>query len=187
MINSKFGSFLKSFLIDVLLFTAALVTMIIMLVVIYMVCGQSKLKTLVANIALQCTKGIEAADMTDRYCICKTNWYIIGMLLIIMLGIIDLDTNKIKKSSFFKGWLFSKVTKVMLFISNTRSYIPIKLCRIAGSIHLFRINGRLTIEIVRFKRNWIWDVLENRLEWYQHDFEWRWDKFAQFSGYTFQR
>ena len=43
-INSKFGSFLKSFLVDVILFTAALVMMIIMLVVIYTVCGQSKLK-----------------------------------------------------------------------------------------------------------------------------------------------
>ena len=35
-----------------------------------------------------------------------------------------------------------------------------KLCRIVGSIHLFRIRGRLTIENVRFKRNWIRDVLE---------------------------
>ena len=35
-----------------------------------------------------------------------------------------------------------------------------KLCRIAASIHLFKIRGRLTIENVRFKRNWIWDVLE---------------------------
>ena len=34
------------------------------------------------------------------------------------------------------------------------------LCRIVGSIHLFKIRGRLTIENVRFKRNWIWDVLE---------------------------
>ena len=48
----------------------------------------------------------------------------------------------------------------MLFVSNTRSYVPIKLCRIAGSIHLFRIRGILTIENVRFKGNWIRDVLE---------------------------
>ena len=41
--------------------------------------------------------------------------------------------------------------------------MPIKLCRIAGSIHLFRIRGRLTIENVRFKKNWIWDVLE--IDW----------------------
>ena len=44
MKDSKFDSFLNSFLVDILLFSAALVTMIITLVVIYMVCGQSKLK-----------------------------------------------------------------------------------------------------------------------------------------------
>ena len=71
--------------------------------------------------------------------------------------------NKIRKSCLFKGHLFSNVTKLMLFISNTTTYVPIKLCRIAGSIHLFRIRGRLTIENVRFKRNWIWDVLE--IDW----------------------
>ena len=80
-----------------------------------------------------------------------------------MLSILYLVTNKIKKSSLFKGCLFSNVTKVMLFTSNTRSYVPIKLCRIAGSIHLFRIRGRLTTEHVRFKKNWIWDVSE--IDW----------------------
>ena len=28
---------------------------------------------------------------------------------------------------------------------------------------MFKIRGRLTIENVRFKRNWIWDVLE--IDW----------------------
>ena len=105
--------------------------MIIMLIVIYMVCRQSKLKALVANIALQCAKGTEAADVKGMYCELKTQWYMIGMLLIIMLGMIYLVTNKIKKSILFKGHLFSNVTKVMLFISNMQSYVPIKLCKIA--------------------------------------------------------
>ena len=51
----------------------------------------------------------------------------------------------------------------MLFISNTHSYVPIKLCRVAGSIHLFRIRGRLNPENVKLKKNWIWDVLE--IDW----------------------
>ena len=42
---SKFRSFLNSFLADILLFTAALVTMIITLVIIYIMYGQSKLKS----------------------------------------------------------------------------------------------------------------------------------------------
>ena len=70
--------------------------------VIYVVCGLSKLKTLVANIDLQHTKGIQAVDprYQDINCACKMQWYIIGMLLIILLGMIYLVTNKIKKSNF---------------------------------------------------------------------------------------
>ena len=125
--------------------------------------GQSKLKALVANLALQHTKAVEATDPATRYCICGPNWYIVGLLLTILLGITYLVMNKIRKSCLFKGHLFYNMTKIMLFISNTTTYVPIRLCRIAGSIHLFRIRGRLTIENVRFKRNWIWDVLE--IDW----------------------
>ena len=71
--------------------------------------------------------------------------------------------NKLRKTSFCKGHLFSNNTKILLFISNTHSYVPIKLCRVAESIHLFRILGRLNPEHVRIKKNWIWDVLE--IDW----------------------
>ena len=52
---------------------------------------------------------------------------------------------------------------MMLFISDTQSHVPVNLCKIAGSIHLFRIRGRLTPECINSKRNWIWDVLE--IDW----------------------
>ena len=71
------GSFLNSFLVDVLLFITALTTVIITSVVMYMVYGQSKLKALVANLALQHTKVVEATDPATRYCICEPNWYIV--------------------------------------------------------------------------------------------------------------
>ena len=45
----------------------------------------------------------------------------------------------------------------MLFVSDTQSYVLMNLCRIAGSIHLFRIR------VYKFKINWIWDVLE--IDW----------------------
>ena len=130
--NLKFRSFLNSFLADILIFTATLITLIITLVIIYVMYEQSKLKALVMNIAMQRIRTVEAADMSDMLCTCKTQWYIMGMLTIIIL----------------------------LFISNTHSYVPIKLCRVARSIHLFRIRGRLNSDNVKLKKNWIWDVLE---------------------------
>ena len=146
-----------------LVFTAALITLIIMLIIIYVLYGQSKLKALVTNIAMQRIKAVEAADMNGMLCTCKTQWYIMGMLIIITLGMLYLVTNKIRKTSFCKGRLFSNNTKILLFISNAHSYVPIKLCRVAGSIHLFRIRGRLKPENVKLKKNWIWDVLE--IDW----------------------
>ena len=161
--NSKFKSFLNSFLVDILIFTAALITLIITLVIIYVMYRQSKLKALITNIAMQRIKRVEAADMSNMLCTCKMEWYIMGMLTIIILGMLYIVTNKRRKSSFFKGCLFSNNTKILLFISNTHSYVPIKLCRVARSIHLFRIRGRLNLESVKLKKNWIWDVLE--IDW----------------------
>ena len=74
-----------------------------------------------------------------------------------------LVTNKIRKTSFCKGHLFSNNTKILLFISNTHSYVPTKLCRVAGSIHIFQIKGRLNPENMKLQKNWIWDVLE--IDW----------------------
>ena len=48
-IGSKLGSFLESFIVDLLLFIAALISLFVTLVMMYMVCGQSKLKALVAK------------------------------------------------------------------------------------------------------------------------------------------
>ena len=112
---------------------------------------------------MQRIKVVEAADMSDIQCTCKMQWYIMGMLIIITLGMLYLVTNKIRKTSFCKGHLFSNDTKILLFISNTCSYVPIKLCRVAGSIHLFKIRGRLNPELVRLKKNLIRDVLE--IDW----------------------
>ena len=132
--NARFQSFLNSFLADVLIFTAALITLIITLIIMYMLYGQSKLKALVTNIAMQRIEAVEAADMGDMLC---TQWYIMGMLIIITLGMFYLVTNKLRKTSFCKGCLFSNNTKILLFISHAHSYVPIRLCRVAGSIHLF--------------------------------------------------
>ena len=51
----------------------------------------------------------------------------------------------------------------MLVILDTKYYIPIKFCKMGGSIHLFKITGTLTFENVKLKRNKIWDIIE--IDW----------------------
>ena len=71
--NLKFRSFLHSFLADMLIFTAALIiTLIISLIIIYVIYGQPKLKALVMNIAMQRIRTVEAADVSNMLCTCKT-------------------------------------------------------------------------------------------------------------------
>ena len=152
-------TFLNSFLADILLFTAAPITLIITLV-IYMSCMTVKVKSFSKNIAVQQIKAVDATDMSGMLFMCKTQWYIMGMLIIITLDMLYLVTNKIRISRLFKGHLFSNNTKILLFVSNTHFYIPIKLCSVTRSIHLSRIRGRLNPENVKLKKNWIWDVLE---------------------------
>ena len=50
---------------------------------------------------------------------------------------------QVKRIKLCRGQLFSNVVKIMLFISDIQHYIPIELCKTAGSIHLFKITGML--------------------------------------------
>ena len=51
----------------------------------------------------------------------------------------------------------------MLFISDVQYYIPVKLCKTAGSIHLFKITGKIIMEKVKLNKHYIWDILE--IDW----------------------
>ena len=109
---------------DVIEFSAALLTVIITLVIIYIVTGYSKLKTLFANIALQCIKTIEAAALNPNYVICENG--LVRILMVINLGIVTLMVlAKLKKSRIFKGRLFSNMIKIKLFVVDDLCYIPL--------------------------------------------------------------
>ena len=51
----------------------------------------------------------------------------------------------------------------MMFISDVQNYVPIKLCKTAGSIHLFKIVGTLKAKNIKLIKNYLWDTLE--IDW----------------------
>ena len=51
----------------------------------------------------------------------------------------------------------------MIFISDIQYYVTIKLCKPAGSIHLFKVTGTLKPEIFKLNKKYIWDMLE--IDW----------------------
>ena len=85
------------------------------------------------------------------------------MLSLSIVGLVCLVILELRKLRLFRGHLFSNAVKIMLFISDTQYYVPIKLCRMARSIHLFKIMGMLTSEDVTLKRNILWEAIV--LDW----------------------
>ena len=51
----------------------------------------------------------------------------------------------------------------MLFISDVQNYVPIKFCKTAGSIHLFKPKGTLKLGDVKLNKNYLWYTLE--IDW----------------------
>ena len=56
--------------------------------------------------------------------------------------------------------MFSNTVKIMIFILDVQYYVPIKLCKTTGSIHLFKIIGMLKPENIKLNKIYIWDTQE---------------------------
>ena len=114
------------------------------------------------SLAMQ--KSVKALTQGKGDCCDYEYWIIILLLLLlILLGIIFLVIEKAYRMPIFRKYQYSNIIKVMIFIPNIESYVPIKLCKVTGSIHLFKIMGRLQKENIMLHRNTVWDTLE--IDW----------------------
>ena len=89
---------------------------------------------------------------------CKTLTYI--SLVLTILGLVMVAILHYRKSKLYRGHTFLNAVKIMIFISDVQYYVPIKLCKTVGSIHLFKIAGMLKSEYIKLNQNYIWDTLE---------------------------
>ena len=69
-------------MVDVVLFAMGILTVILTFVITYMLCRQSKLKSTVANLPLQCIKTIETATIKETN---SCNLELIQLLIILNL------------------------------------------------------------------------------------------------------
>ena len=112
------------------------------------------------SLILHKIKNVEASS-NETNSECKTLAYI-GIVLTI-LSLIIVTFLHYRKSRLCKGHKFSNVVKIILFISDVQNYVPIKLCKTAGSIHLFKIKGTLKPKDVKLNKNNLWDTL--KIDW----------------------
>ena len=94
------------------------------------------------------------------------------MLSLAILGIMIFIILNARKLKLFRGNLFSNAVKIMLFISDAQYYVPVELCRTAGSIYLFKITGKLLSEHTELRKKYTLGCSRIRLERSQYDFGW---------------
>ena len=149
---------------DVFLFIAAVLSMIVTAAIIHLVCRHTKLKALLTGIAFQPVKQTEAIFGNGKEKQnCAMHWYTITALtlLVMFLTIYILVTTQ--KCTIFKRRLYSNTVTVMLFFSNIKQYVPVKLCVTVGGIHLFQIYGQLTSDQITLERKCLWNII--RIDW----------------------
>ena len=155
--------FTINLIVDIFVFTAAIISAVATTIIPYLLCKHNKLITLVASLALQQIKevGTSAIEQdTNNACNCTPQLYIILALSVSIFGLVIFAILQVRSINLCRGQLFSNVVKMMLFISDVQYYVPIKLCKTTGNIHLFIITGILTADKVKLKKHYIWDILE---------------------------
>ena len=134
-------NFFNSHVVKIFKFVVSIISIIARVVTIYAICKHNKLRSLVTSLALQQVKEVKVEGMEDidYKCQCTAQFYIILTLSISMIGLVIFSILQLRRIQLCRGQLFLNVVKIMLYISDIQYFIPVKLCKTAGSIHLFTI------------------------------------------------
>ena len=115
---------------------------------------------LVANLAM--IRGVKAINEEIKT-IGKEYWIIITWLSLILLCVLFLTIEKLYRIPMFRKYHYSNTIKIMIFFSDIKSYVPIKLCKTSDSIHLFKLTGSINKENIALHNNTLWDIME--IDW----------------------
>ena len=86
--NKTKNKFFDNIVIDIFLFTVAIISMLVVIAIIHITCRHAKLKTLLTGIAFQPVKQVEAVvtNQTKQYC--TAQWYAIAALTMMTILLI---------------------------------------------------------------------------------------------------
>ena len=118
------------------------------------------MQALVANLAM--IRGVKAISKKVET-IDKEYWIIIIWLSFILLCVLFLTIEKLYRMAIFRKFHYSNTIKIMIFFSDIKSYVPIKLCKTSGSIHLFKLTGSINKENITLHKNMLWYIME--IDW----------------------
>ena len=157
-------SIFDNVIMDIFLFIATILSMIGTAAIIHLICKHTKLKALLTGIAFQPVKQREAIfGIGKEQQNCTVQRYTISVLTLMIVGLVIYLFATTQKHTIFRRRSYSNTVTVMLFFSDVKQYVPVKLCKTVGSIHLFQIYGQLTLDQITLERKYLWDVI--KIDW----------------------
>ena len=164
MPNKNF--FTNNFIMDVFVFIKTTISFIKTMIILYVLHKHNKLRSLVVSLAVQHIIEVSTSATkqdNNNTCNCTPQFYVTLALSFTIMGLVVLAILQVRRVKLCREQLFSNVVKIMLFISDIQYYASIKLCKKAGSIHLFKITGILMPDKVKISKHYIWDISE--IDW----------------------
>ena len=157
ILNTSKNFFSNNYIMDIFMFASSIISLISTTLIIYLLCKDKQIRTLTTSLVLYQIKDIGASSKETNP-ECKTLAYkeiILSLIIVMFLHY--------RKSSFCKGHKFSNAVNIMMFISGVQNYVPIKLCKTAESIHLFKTKDTLKPEDIKLNKSYLWDTWE--IDW----------------------
>ena len=169
VLNTSKNFFSNNHIVDIFVFISSIISLTSTTLTIYLLCKHKKISALIVSLVLHQVKEVGTASReTNSECI---NLAYIGIILTI-LSLIIVTFLHYRKSRFCKGHRYSNAAKIIIFISDVHPYVPIKLCKTAGSIHLFKIIGMLKAKN-KIRQKLFMGHIGDRLERSHSDFQWQ--------------
>ena len=157
---------------NIFILSMAIILVVIIFLVIKLIFKGEKIQALLTNLAI--VKGAKVINEENKTAT-KEYWIIIIWLSLILLCVLFLTIEKLYRMPIFRKCRYSNTIKIMLFISDIKSYVPIKLCKTSGGIHIFKLSGSINKENIMIHKKTIWDVHRNRLETGYNNIEWKYN------------
>ena len=158
-----YKNFFSNAIVNIFTFTSSIISMIMIILVVYLYCKHKHIRTIIASLILHKVKEVEAnKPMKQENTECQTLTYIgITLTLLSMMIVVLLHYRRLK---FCRGYRFSNVVKIVLFISDVQHYIPVKLTKTSGSPHLFKLTGTLEFRGHKTKQKLLMGHIRNKLD-----------------------
>ena len=114
---------------DIFIFSMAIISVVVIFLVIKLMFKGEKMQALLTNLAI--VKGAKAMN-EENEAVTKEYWIITIWLSLILICVLFLTIERLYRMPIFRKYRYSNTIKIMLFILDIKSYIPIKLCKTSG-------------------------------------------------------